>query len=264
MSLGVDESGIAAAQLAPVQMLWYGRPLDELERLSMTSFLRAGHPVHLYIYGEVTGVPDGVELRDGREIIDSTELDELRRRGAKPGMVSDYFRAALLYDRGGWWADCDVVCVRALDFRSEFVFGWQDERVINGAVLRLPAGHDAAARLIELCRHPNRWMTGDPPRRLARKTRDTLLLRRGLESATWGATGPAAVTTVVRGLKLGHHALSTEAFYPVPWDESARLFEPGSLDLAAATYAVHLWNEARDGRSPQPGSPIDVWLRELG
>lgn len=245
-------------------MLWFGRPLRAFEQLSIVSFLRNGHEVHLYTYGEVEGVPEGTRVMDAAQVLPAEAVARLRSKGVPAGVVSDVFRYSLLHAHGGWWSDCDVVCLRPFDFAADVVCGWQDERVINGAVLRLPAGHVAAQRLVTLGAHPNRWMRGDPPRRVARKFRDSLLGRRGPQSMSWGAIGPAAVTTVILGSGLRHHAMSTEAFYPVSWEDSARLYASGTLDLSSATYAVHLWNEMRGGREPEVGSPIHTWMQAYG
>ena len=35
----------------------------------MASFMQCGHPVHLYVYGQVDGVPQGVTVLDGRAIL---------------------------------------------------------------------------------------------------------------------------------------------------------------------------------------------------
>jgi len=241
-------------------MFWSGRPMGDIERLSIRSFQAHGHDVHLYAFEPVGGVPRGVIVRDAGEVMPRLRADELRARGVKPGPLADVFRYALLFDRGGWWSDCDVVCLKPWDFTAEIVFGWQDERVANQAVLRLPAGHEAARRLMTLTAHPNRWMRGDPPRRLARKTRDTLLGRRTPEAIAWGATGPAAVTTVMTGSRLLHRGLSSEVFYPVAWSDSGIFYRPGPLPLGSATYGVHLWNEVRGGRPPEAGSPLAAWM----
>lgn len=255
---------VAAVALEPIQMFWFGRPMNEIERLSIRSFQAYGHDVHLYSYGPVDGVPGGTVLRDAREIMPQARFDALRARGVKPGPIADIFRYALLFERGGWWSDCDVVCVKPWDFTSDIVFGWQDERVANQAVLRLPAGHDAARRLQVLTAHPNRWMRGDTARRLARKTRDAALGRRTPDAIAWGATGPAAVTTVMTGTRLLHRGMSAEVFYPVPWEAATSLYRPGRLSLSSLTYGVHLWNEVRGGRVPESGSPIAEWMEIHG
>ena len=55
-------------------MLWIGSRLSALERLSIASFLANGHPVHLYAYGPIEGIPAGTTLRDAREILPESEV----------------------------------------------------------------------------------------------------------------------------------------------------------------------------------------------
>ena len=58
-----------ARGLPLIQTLWIGGELSVLEQLSLASFLKNGHGVHLYTYDGVTGAPAGTEIRDGREIL---------------------------------------------------------------------------------------------------------------------------------------------------------------------------------------------------
>ena len=52
-----------------IQSLWIGDSLSVMERLSLSSFLKNGHEVHLYTYGGVKGVPAGVVVKDAAEIV---------------------------------------------------------------------------------------------------------------------------------------------------------------------------------------------------
>ncbi len=52
-----------------IQMLWIGPRLSAMERLSIASFLAIGHAVRLYSYGDVEGIPPGVEHHDAREVL---------------------------------------------------------------------------------------------------------------------------------------------------------------------------------------------------
>ena len=244
--------------LPPVQMLWYGKPLSSLERLSIVSFLHHGHDVHLYVYGTVENVPTGVTMCDASEIIPEREMHALRDRGVPPGVFSDYWRYALLNQRGGWWVDADVVCVRPFEFGSDIVFAYQDEQTINGAVLRLPAGHFVLDGLLDTCVRPNRWREGDTWRGRTRKVVNRLR-GRGLEAAYWGSTGPNALTAAAHKHDLLMHALPPAAFYPVPWTDWRVLCDPGDLELGPDSYAIHTWNEMwrRSGvDAPEPGSPL--------
>ncbi len=245
-------------------MLWFGKPLSTMENLSISSFLRHGHDVHLYTYQDDIGTPPvGTVLMDADDIVPTRTFARLREQGVRAAIFSDYFRYSLLYQRGGWWTDCDIVCVRPFDLTSEIVLGWQDATTINNAVMRLPAGHEAAALLVEHCLHPTRWRAGDGWRRLARKSRDAVQGHRTLETVRWGMTGPLAATAVAKRLKLVDHAMPPEAFFPVHWTDYELLFRPGVVELGPTSYAVHLWNEMRRlGKSldPEQGSPIQEWM----
>lgn len=55
----------------------------------------------------------------------STRERLLVSRGIRQGSYSAFsnqFRYTLLYDKGGWWVDTDVVCLRRFDFDDDFVF----------------------------------------------------------------------------------------------------------------------------------------------
>lgn len=62
------------SQKRPVATLWIGGKLSWLEQVSLASFVSRGDGITLYTYGDVTGVPPGVEVRDGREIIDTDDF----------------------------------------------------------------------------------------------------------------------------------------------------------------------------------------------
>lgn len=256
----------AAVDLPPIQMLWFGRPLSSVELLSIASFLRHGHPVHLYTYGDIGQVPSGTTLKKAHDVVPEETFNRLRSRGVRPAMFADMFRYTLLHAIGGWWVDTDVVCLRPFVFPSDVVFGRQDEKRFNNAVLRIPAGHRLAAELLKGCFHPNRWRLGDNPRRIAAKTLSTLRGHHGLEHARWGSTGPDLLTSVVRRLRVDAYAVPAEVFYPLPDTQYKRLFVYDTLEFGQESFAVHLWNErkARANLEPAPGSPLHQWLTEYG
>ena len=63
--------------------LWIGPELGRVERACLRSFLRNGHPVTLYCYDEVAGVPEGVVLADAHEVLPAEQvrswLDRIRQ-----------------------------------------------------------------------------------------------------------------------------------------------------------------------------------------
>ncbi|MFP4538998.1 MAG: hypothetical protein ACLFPA_11940, partial [Dichotomicrobium sp.] len=57
------------SELPVLNTMWVEGPLSYVEQVCLKSALACGHKVVLYTYFDVTGVPDGVEVRDGREVM---------------------------------------------------------------------------------------------------------------------------------------------------------------------------------------------------
>ena len=128
----------------PIQFLWVGPSLSRLEQLSLASFVYHGHDVHLYTYEDVQGIPDGVTVKDGQDVLPESMIFRQKHGDAGKGSVAnfaDQFRWELLLKRGGYWADTDIVCMKPFDFEDEIVFGKEAENVANIAILKFPPGH---------------------------------------------------------------------------------------------------------------------------
>jgi hypothetical protein len=242
----------AASSTAPlkVQMFWHGAPLTRLEHLCMASFLAQGHPVDLYVYDSPGSTPAGVRLVRADEILPRAELFTHRRTGSL-GSFSDWFRYRLLNERGGIWADTDVVCLAPLSYPQPEIFGWQDERTINNAVLALPQGHPLAVWLEACCEDPNRILPYDRWSRRLRKLRRRFLQGNDRSRVGWGEYGPKGLTQAARHLGYIDRAQPVSHFYPVRCEdwrlmfESAREQSPWSDD----SRAVHLWQQMMRGKS---------------
>ena len=141
--------------LDPIQSLWIGGRLSTLERLSVASFLAHGHPYHLYTYGEVEGVPDGAKVHDAREVLPEDRIFTYQTGAVGKGGYSGFanlWRLHLLHDRGGWWADTDIVCTRPWTGFADEVIATSPEgkwgEPANNCVLKMPAGSPVAAYCI--------------------------------------------------------------------------------------------------------------------
>jgi hypothetical protein len=253
-----------ARSLPVIQMFWHGAPPSRIERLSMTSFLRNGHEVHLYVYDEPGGVPSGVRLMDAGEILPRSSIF-LHAKRRSIAHFADWFRYRLLFERGGLWSDADMVCLEPFDFESPIVFAWQDEQFLNNAVLGLPAGDALAEWLATSCEYPNRMLPYDDF-----KTRFARLKRRvkgqGREWVRWGDTGPYGLTRAARHLGYLHHALPTAEFYPVSFEDNGKLFVSaphGELPTFEGSRAVHLWNQLIEGVDKNSRFPEDSPFERL-
>jgi len=104
-----------------IQSFWYGDSLSQVEQLCINSFIANGHEFHLYTYNlNLEGVPKACILKDANEIIDESKIF-LDSRGIIASF-SDYFRMKLLYKRGGWWVDTDIICLKPFDFLEDHIF----------------------------------------------------------------------------------------------------------------------------------------------
>jgi hypothetical protein len=241
-------------------MFWHGAALSRIERLCMSSFMAHGHTLQLHVYAEPAGVPKGVQLVDAGATLPQKLLFHHEPSGSVASFA-DWFRYRVLFDRGGVWADTDVVCLKPLDYGRAEIFARQDEDVINNAILGLPAGHALAAWMSESCEHPNRNLPYDTARTRRRKLRRRLLQGNRRGNIKWGEYGPYGFTAAARHLGYADRALPFWHFYPVPYTNWRCIFDTslaGNPGLVAASAALHLWNEMvrrapefdRNGRFP--------------
>ncbi len=191
-----------------------------MEVLSIESFLHFGHEYHLYAYDKVANVPRGVTLRDANEILPASEIFCFQGDFApgSPACFADLWRYKLLFDKGGWWVDTDVVCVQPFEFASAHVVGHQREQhghCVNSAVIRAPAGSPLAWHCYEAC------------------------LRMDRENLVWGSTGPKLAEAAIRKLGMDDCIQPPEAFYDVDYWGFGQLFAPHELPANAS--GVHLW-----------------------
>jgi hypothetical protein len=231
-------------RLGPIQVLWVRGDFSRMELLSLKSFLAQAHPVHLYVYEEPSNVPAGVEVFDAREIV---PVERVPKGQAKPmgkgtlASFSDFFRYKLLFERGGWWSDMDVVAIKPWSSFPDSVIASTEERgygrIANNFVLRFPPGHQVMKDCLDF------------------------LMSQDLEQLGTPDTGPLLVHKMIGKEGVKKYSQSPEVFGPVPWNASWQLlrsrwqrFTLGELKqrlrrphqtvrFTKATVSVHLWNE---------------------
>lgn len=203
---------------AVMQGLWLGSKLTVMEQLSIASFVAHGHAYHLYAYEDLANVPAGAVLTDASRVL-PREWMFRDSRGTVSGF-SNFFRYKLLLEKGGWWVDADVVCLRPFDFEREYVFLTEPDSRIGSAVIHVPKGTELMARCWGTCERLDR------------------------SAIEWGATGPLLLGELIQELQLTQHAAEPTVFCPIDWRDWSRVLEPGvRWQFDPVTYAVHLWNE---------------------
>ena len=205
-----------------IQSLWVGPRLSAMERLSITSFLKNGHSYILYVYGPVEGVPEGVELKDANEILPSAAIFTYRDYATYSGF-SNFFRYKLLLERGGWWVDTDIICLKPFIFDAEFVFsserGGGGPRVNVGAI-KVPVRSNVMQYAWDACQRM------DPT------------------ELKWSQCGPLLAGAAVEACALQAYVQPPEVFCPVHFSEWQKLLDPAATwQFSEATLSIHCWNE---------------------
>ena len=211
----------SAANPNIVRTLWHGSALSVYEELSLRSFVKCGHEVEVYAY-EAIDVPQGVRLCDANEIIPRSEIFSYGSGLARGSFAafSNLFRLKLLYERGGIWADSDVLCLKPMhDLPPSFV-GRVSDKWLNGALLRFPQGDPVCKRLYE---------------RADALGKDIFL----------GQTAEL-ITAEISDPHAGCNILPASTFYPIAAIETWKLVDPAQFGecerLSTRSYCVHWWN----------------------
>jgi len=208
-----------------IQSMWIGNKLSTLERLSFISFLENGHSFHLYAYDNIENVPDGVIIKDANQIIPADKIFKYKEHDSYAGFAN-LFRYKLLLEKGGFWVDSDVICLKKFDFNEEHVFAGfrQKERFsflknhVCNCIIKAPIGSE----VMKFC-YEN-------------------ALNKNSEDLYWGQTGPVLLTEAVKKLKYKKHIKKPNIFCPVDWWDYENLIN-GSAKLKKESYGIHLWNE---------------------
>jgi hypothetical protein len=221
-----------------IQSLWIGDRLSVMERLSIQSFLDQGHEFHLYLYAPCDGVPAGATIRDGREILPASQI--FRYQGGygagSPSAFSNLFRYAMLFERGGWWVDLDLIALKPFRFDTEHVLGLVrggkgGTRVAAGAI-RVPPGSALIGRCLEIARAAEK------------------------RSVRWGEIGPRLLRRMAEELGMHASMQAPPVFYDIDAADFWRLIRPGQPTPQGV--GLHLWAQLwrhyglnPDGRYPE-------------
>ncbi len=227
-----------------VQSLWIGE-LSPLEWVCMRSFVRCGHEFHLYMYEPASKAPSGVIIKDAREILPPERVFRNQHGSGKGSFAgfSDLFRYHMLLNRGGYWVDMDVFCLRPFDFAAPYVFGAEDKPVATG-VIKTPRDCELMRRVCQ-----------------AADEVDVSALR-------WTELCEV-LTQQVTELDLLKYVLPSEVFSPLVWHEApAYVVGKKRFVSNSRSRAVHLYHEMwRRNKidkwvSQGPDSVLEILKRE--
>ncbi len=253
------------ASLPGIGTFWYGPELGRLERACLRSMMEQGHEVTLFVHSEVKGIPEGIQVRDAKEITGERPVFFTGKYNSPAG-YADQFRYHMIKQTGLIWLDMDMFLLKPLQPDNGYLFAWgSDIRIvrhirksINNAVLSLPGHSPTLADLIEFCEdyYPV------PPFEHRKRVTLNLTLRKMIgfpvhvSRQRWGVWGPRALTWFLHKNGEDHYALPIKSFYPIEYDERyTRLLLPKSETYdryLRDSFAVHLWGARLRSTTDQP------------
>jgi len=197
-----------------------------MERLCLASFVYHGHPIELYAYEDIENVPDGVIVRDGNDILPENMIFEYKEHKSFSGF-SNYFRYKLITEKGGWWVDTDIVCLKPFDLTEPFVFCSEE-------VLPLGQGNS----------HVGSCVIKGPPGNILTKSAFETCMNKKPQELVWGEIGPGLVKEMVEKFSMQSFMKAPEWFCPIPGCLWHAVLNPEvDIRFNEDTRSIHLWNE---------------------
>lgn len=223
-----------------IQMLWVAGALPWYAEASVNSFLSHGHSVELYAYDPPPNLPLGCAVKDAALILPRDRIF-VYRAGHHKGHLSgfsNWFRYALLARNGGWWSDCDVICIAPFtDGGKDYVFASEykspNPRSVNPNVMFVRC---RSAPIMLEC--------------------ESYCEGKG-DDIDHAETGPTLLDRMVRRYNLQAMVTKPEVFNPISFDDtnilldskvilllkkySRRFRRLRSIDLSLRTRSIHLY-----------------------
>jgi len=207
--------------LATIAMFWDGPPPGFIERLCVQSFVDAGHPVVMFSYGRVEGLPAGVEAAPASDILPHPDTMIRHERTGSPAPYSDKFRYHLLARHDGIvWADTDAYCLRPFEPTDGYFFGRESDDVVANGVLALPAASPTLRSLVAFCDDEYAipvWMRRKHLAEIRRRAAAGDPMH--VSEMPWGAWGPRALSHFLQQHDEFRHALPPHVLYPVSFGD---------------------------------------------
>lgn len=230
--------------LVPVQSLWIGDKLSELEILSILSFQKLGHKFILYTYGKVKNIPPNTIIKNGNNILKKHTLFKFKNSYLP---FSDLFRYKLLYLKGGYWVDLDMIALKPLRFKEKFIFS--SERTIqkgpyrnrtlteipNIGILKAPPKSEFYKELFEECI------------KTSNKIKENIQLMRIMRN-------------LLEKYQLNKYVKPAKMFCPLDWWHTKDAFYPPCCkkkydvegytveDILKKSYTIHMWRSIMKNR----------------
>ncbi len=231
--------------LPVVNAIWIGSKLGSIHAACLTSFVVAGHRTVLHCYQRPEDTPAGIELADARKLMPESAVISYRKSGSF-SLFSNIYRLKILEAGLGLYVDCDVFCLKPIQDK-DFIFGFETDTGLNGAVLKLPSDSrvlkDFLAAAVDRSFIPP-WYKKSRRRQLG--FRKAIGFPVTVDRLPWGTLGPRALTYFAEESGVLSHGAPIDVFYPVPFDRVGLFVDPAlSLEdlITHRTSCVHLYHQ---------------------
>ncbi len=233
-----------------------------------------GHEVTLFVHSEVKGVPEGVQVRDAKEITGNrpvvfTYCVKNKKRIKSPTLYSDQFRYHMISKTDLIWADLDMFLLKPLQPDNGYLFARGNKELIYNGILSLPENSQTLADLIEFCED----YYSIPLLEHRKRVIINLTLRKMIgfpvhvSRQRWGVWGPQALTWFLRKNREDRYALPVESFHPFGYKDMSPLLLPDRETderYLQDSLAVHLWGTwLRDQIQELGNIPDDSFLSHI-
>lgn len=139
-----------------VHGLWIGDELSPMELLTISSFISNGYNFFLWIYKPLKNeLPKGCVCSDANQILPKESIFTYKYTsqfgkgvGSYAGF-SDIFRYKLLYEKGGWWVDMDVTCLKPFNITTPYFFRNHHSLPLVGNIMKAPIGSELMKKCYE-------------------------------------------------------------------------------------------------------------------
>lgn len=240
IGLDLKEAPVSTIRFAT---FWHGGGLSPYELACVLSFRELGHPLSVYSFGPVVGLPDGIPLLDARDIVAPDSMDLFKVNGVPSAShFTDYFRFVMFRKTDEIWVDTDIILLK------RFTLG------LAGNLMGRETTSSVCTAVLHLDRTDPRLQTMiDRVEALSTK------------SLVWGDTGPRLLTSVY-GVGEG---LPEQVFYPVHFDDYYKVFLPQYRAeceaLCGDATTLHLWNNlvVKMGLFKEIGPPLGSYLHAV-
>jgi hypothetical protein len=205
--------------LEPVQTLWIG-PMNYLIANCLSSFIKQGHSVHLYCYDDPPDIPKDVKIYSADDILPKKILQQnvIGEGKGSYAAFSDLFRFALLYQRGGWWIDADMFCLRPFVAQNSHVVATEHDS-IGTCVIRAPSGSEILRSTL------------------------AIISQIRIEDVAWSEYKDIYASVVISA-QMSNIIQHSHVFCPIPWNMITHYVRTEYVPtFEHTTLGVHLWHE---------------------